>query len=56
MSLQRSKAGFGALLRCGKPGHGEAAISTWLWPQIAMGSSSNATATRRFAGSSAANS
>ncbi len=43
-----------ALLRCPEPRHGGAVIS--VWAQIAMASSSNATATRRFVGSSVASS
>jgi hypothetical protein len=43
-----------ALLHCGKPVHAEAA--TRLRAQIAKASSSNATATRRLAGSSTASS
>jgi hypothetical protein len=45
---------LGALLRSSDARHGEAVIA--VWAQIAIVSSSNATATRRFAGSSAATS
>jgi len=52
--LARCRVRCRALLRYAEASQGEAAIS--VWAQIAKASSSNATATRRVAGSSTASS